>query len=364
MFSFFNPTRVFFGNDVIKDNFNHIDELGNKPLIVTGKNSARVSGALDDVLSVLKRLNKEWVIFDEVKENPTYDLIEKGKEIGLNEDVDFIIGIGGGSPMDASKAISVLIANDFLEVKDLYTGDYDVALPIVEVPTTSGTGSEVTQYSVLTSMDGKKAGFSSEVNFPDICFVDPKYTLNLSKELTLTTVIDALAHAVEGSISTKATDISNLMAKEAIKLIKENLSKCLKDLSNIEYRERLSKASMLAGMVISQTGTTLPHSLGYSVTVKYGVRHGIATAIFLPSVLKKIEKENPNKLEILNSVFKSVENFSKFLNEVGIFDSLPTLKKEDIVEFSNAVIRSSHVGVTPATFTVEDIKKLYLEVFE
>ncbi|BBE31085.1 alcohol dehydrogenase [Tepiditoga spiralis] len=364
MFSFFNPTRIFFGNDVIKDNFNYIDELGNKALIVTGKNSAKVSGALEDILSALKKLNKEWVIFDEIKENPTYDLIEKGKKVGLNENVDFVIGIGGGSPMDASKAISILIANDFLSVEELYNGDYDVALPIVEVPTTSGTGSEVTQYSVLTSMEGKKAGFSSEVNFPDVCFIDPKYTLKLSKALTLTTAIDALSHAVEGSISTKATDISDLMAKESIKLIKENLMNSLDNLDNIKYRENLSKASMLAGMVIAQTGTTLPHSLGYSVTVKYGVRHGIATAIFLPNVLKKIEKENPKKLNVLKNVFESLENFENFLNEVGIFNNLPKLKEEDIISFSNTVIKSSHVKVTPATFTVEDIKKLYLEVFE
>ncbi|WP_217671848.1 iron-containing alcohol dehydrogenase family protein [Marinitoga sp. 1138] len=358
------PTKLYYGKDIISK---HKDEmiLGEKALIVTGKHSAKLTGALDDVISVLNEFKIPYVHYDEIGENPTYDMVIKGKELGIKENCDFVIAIGGGSPMDAGKAISVLIANPELTPDDLFdSSKYEVSVPIITVPTTAGTGSEVTEYAVLTKPNGRKSGFKDVLIFPDVSYLDPKYMTKMSRELTLTTAVDALSHSIEGVLSKKATFMSDILAKESISLIKEYLPKVLNDLENVEYREKLALASTLAGIVIAQTGTILPHSLGYRITIHKGIRHGQATAIFLPFVLEEVKKAEPEKVKIIEDIFGSIDEFTTFLKELGIYNFKFEYKDDELDLFINEVLNSSHVKNTPGEYNYNKIKDMYNKILE
>ncbi|ODN30111.1 iron-containing alcohol dehydrogenase family protein [Fervidobacterium thailandense] len=345
---FYMPTKVLYGKDVVLKNRELIQSLGERFLIVTGKSSKK-NGSLDDVLDVLD--GKHVTVYDETPENPPTTVVEEIAK--MFTDVDVVVGVGGGSPMDTAKAVAVLLENPSLTAQDLYdTGKYTRAKPIICVPTTAGTGSEVTQYSVLI-LNGRKRGFSHECIFPKIAFVDYKYTLTASEELTLSTALDALSHAVEGFISLRATPFSDVLAVESVKLIKEFLPKVLNDPENEFYRERLMFASTLAGMVIAQTGTTIAHALGYSLTTEKNVKHGLATAVFLPFELKVANNE---KSKFINELFDG--SIMNFYEQVGV--KLPVaFSDEEIETWANIVLSASHLKVTPGEYTLERIKEAY-----
>lgn len=355
--SFFLPTRVLFGEDVVLKHRTLLSELGESFLVITGRSSRR-NGSLEDLLDALE--GKSVTVFDETPENPSVDFVkaicDKFRALGR---FDVVVGLGGGSPMDTAKAVAVLLENVELDASDLYDATkYRCAKPIVCVPTTAGTGSEVTQYSVLT-VKGWKRGFAHECVFPTLALVDPKYTLTGDEELTLSTALDALSHAVEGFISTRSTPFADLLALDSVKLIVQYLPKALEDPLNKTYREKLSLASSLAGMVIAQTGTTIGHALGYSLTVEKGVKHGLATAVFLPFELDEARYHVPEKVETLHNIFGgSLRRFFRELNlkiEVQILD-------EEIGRWSNLVIAASHLRSTPGNYDVEKIRRAYEEV--
>lgn len=361
---YYMPTKLYYGKDII---FQHKEEMiiGEKAIIVTGRNSAKITGALEDVISVLNEFHIPYVHYNEIGENPTYEMVLKGKEIAIENECDFVIAIGGGSPMDAGKSIAVLASNPDLSPDDLFDmKNYDVALPIVAIPTTSGTGSEVTPFAVLTKPNGRKSGFKSELIFPDVSYLDPKYMVKMSKSLTMTTAVDALSHSIEGILSKKATVLSDMLAKESISLIYNYLPKVLNDLENIEYREKLAIASSLAGMVIAQTGTILPHSLGYRITIHKGLRHGQATAIFLPFVAQEVKKTAPKKTKILEEIFGSLDGLYEFLKSVDVYKYDIDFTEEELDMFSKEVMNSSHVKNTPGNFDLEKIKGMYKKILK
>ena len=184
MWRYFLPTRIFSGSGVLKNNQTVFKENGTKALVVTGRSSARLSGALDDTIEILKNLDVPYALFDGVEENPSFETVEKGGRIMGENDCDFVVAIGGGSPLDAAKAISTLNKNKGITCDDLYRGDSLAAFPIIAIPTTSGTGSEVTPYSILTDSNGTKRGFGMSSTFPIVSFLDARYTLTMSHEVT------------------------------------------------------------------------------------------------------------------------------------------------------------------------------------
>ncbi|MFN3691592.1 MAG: iron-containing alcohol dehydrogenase family protein [Fervidobacterium sp.] len=358
--SFHMPTKVIYQKDGVLKNRDTLRTLGERFLVITGKSSKR-NGSLDDILDALE--GKYVYIYDETPENPPLDIL---KPIANKyDDADVVIGLGGGSPMDTAKAVAVLIENKNLDPIDLYNKEkYSQAKPIVCIPTTAGTGSEVTQYSVLT-VDGKKRGFSHECIFPTLSFVDYKYTMTLERDLTISTALDALSHATEGFLSFKSTPFSDVMAIEAIKLIKEFLPRLLDDPENEFFRERIMFASTLSGMVIAQTGTTIAHALGYSLTTDKGVKHGLATAVFLPFEIREAKYETRNNvkeraLEVLKIFDGSLE---KFYNILGLHLCI-TFSDEEISNWARATSKASHIVSTPGTYNVEKLIDAYREVLE
>jgi len=290
--SFFMPTAVRFGREAVKNNAEILQNAGKKALIVTGRHSAAACGALDDVKNVLSAADIPFLLFDKITENPPLLLCHEAGRAAAAFGADFVIGIGGGSPMDAAKAAAAFAAEPSLSPADVFEPSkrHEQALPLYLIPTTAGTGSEVNFYSVLTLPDGRrKKTFKAADVWPRVAFVDPRYTASLPREVTISTALDAFAHAMESYLSPKSTVFSEQAALFAARELFDVLSQYPTTFDE-DMRERLSAAATAAGMAISVTGTGFPHPLGYSLTLLDGVPHGRACAAFAGDYLTYNEK--------------------------------------------------------------------------
>ena len=279
---FYMPTRLFFGEDCLQRGAEMIKNAGSNALLVTGRSSARLSGALHDVTALLDSLGITFTIFDGVTENPPLLTCHGAGVAAARAGVDFVIGIGGGSALDAAKAIAAFAANPTLAPTDIYDAEkrQKSSLPLFAVPTTAGTGSEVNSFSVLTLPCGsRKKTFKAADSWPLAAFVNPRYTASLPHGTAVSTALDAFAHALESYLSPKATLFSEQAALFAATRLYEVLSRAPSAL-NDDDRAQLSPAATAAGMAISVTGTGFPHPMGYSLTLLDGLPHGRACACF------------------------------------------------------------------------------------
>ncbi len=364
--NFFMPTKVIMAQDCIQNNATLLGELGSKALIVTGANSAKNNGSLQDITKALEAMDLPFILYDKVMANPTVAIVYEGARLAKEHQVDFVIGIGGGSPMDAAKAIALVAGSDIPE-EEFFLGNYkDKALPIALVPTTAGTGSEVTPYSILTNIKLQtKTSIATPLIFPKLALLDAKYMRNLSMSTTIHTALDALSHAIEGMLSVRATDISNIIATESIKKIVP----CLRFLSpekdqdisglTIDIREKLLYGSMLAGIVISHTGTTVVHSMGYSLTYFKNIDHGRANALLLPSFVRFFMKSDPDTVKrILNAMgLETIDEFeATFLRLIGEREQVTELELE---RYAGIAINAKNVVNSKVVPNKEDIVNIY-----
>ena len=365
--NFFMPTKVIMSEECICKNAELMKNYGTNALIVTGMNSAKVCGALEDVTAALQGLGISYEIYDRIRSNPTIANVYEGADFAIKCHAEFIIGIGGGSPMDAAKAIA-LLAVQRLSEEELFCGQYgSLALPIILVPTTAGTGSEVTQYSILTNDNRQtKTSISSPLLFPKIAFLDARYTKSLPMEVTINTALDALSHAIEGMLSIRASFISNALATESI----DRITQCLLSLSpakalssqnqlSIDIREKLLCGSMFAGVVITHTGTTAVHSMGYCLTYFKNVDHGRANGLILPSFLRFIARQDADLVKkVLAAVgVTTMDEFEAiFLRLLGEREQI-TMK--ELERFSTIASQTKNITNTRVVPTKEDIENIY-----
>lgn len=309
---FYMPTKVFFGRDSVKNHAADLREMGTKALIVTGRHSAKLCGVYDDICAALDQVNVAHVWFNEVEENPSTATIMKARDLGLKEDADFVIGAGGGSPMDAAKAIALMMAHEEDGKEYLYRSGADSAtLPVVCIPTTCGTGSEATAVSVLTNEEKQIKKSIPHKIFPDLALVDGKYLASASSATLCNTAFDALSHLYESWLNADATPLSVMIAEDGIR----EWAKCLPVLRGVrtpseEDYDGLMRAALLGGMAIAHTGTSIPHGLSYSLTCNLNVPHGKAVCYFMAGYL--LEAKPEDSMKILNMAgFSSVEDFQK-----------------------------------------------------
>ena len=278
----FMPVKLVTGAGCVRASAKEIAKLGKTCLIVTGKTSAKVCGALEDVTETLESNGQNWLLFDGIGQNPklTDCMAAAGKAVG----VDFIVGIGGGSALDAAKCIAVLAANPGLTQAQLYAFDWaNPPLKTVAVGTTAGTGSEVTKVSVITTPDGRKKSFHHEAIFPALALGDPTYTMSLPSLVTRATMVDVLAHCAESFFNRAANHISRMYAVEGIRLLLPVMRAMAENgCDGLDYdtREQLYCASIYGGLAINVTGTCFPHTMGYLLTEAFGIPHGTACAVF------------------------------------------------------------------------------------
>lgn len=364
---YYMPTRVIIGDDCIIKNSELFIALGKKALIVTGAKSAKRNGSENDVKTALESVGINYLVFDKVMSNPTIACVYEGAALAKENGVDFIIAIGGGSPMDAGKAIALLAAQD-IERENLFSGNYgNRVLPMAFVPTTAGTGSEVTQYSILTNDEAQtKTSIASELLFPTLAFLDAKYTEHLGVVTTINTAIDALSHAVEGMLSVRASDVSDALAVAGIRMIMNCVPNMLQALQsgselvfNLKQREQLLQAALMAGMVIAQTGTTAVHAMGYSLTYFKDIDHGRANGLLLGVYLNLVEKVQPDLaariLEAMN--FSKAEQFRELLTK--LLGEKEDISSEEIVQYSKLAVQTKNIANSVVKPTEDDIRRMY-----
>lgn len=286
-FSFTGAKKIVFGSGSFADLAQHLDDLrSKKPLVVMDRNLAE-TGFKERVSYVLRQRNVEFELFTQVEPEPRLELADESAKLAVKKKCDAVVGIGGGSAMDVAKAASALAANkgkalDYLGLNKIP----GPGLPTLMIPTTAGTGSEVTFTAVFVRKDlKKKEGMNSPCLYPDIALLDPQLTLSLPPEVTATTGLDALCHAIESYTSINASPMSELVSLEAIRLISENLRTCVHDGGNLEARERMLLGSLYAGLGLANAGVTAVHSLSYPLGGKYGIPHGLANTLMLPPVM-------------------------------------------------------------------------------
>ncbi len=303
--NFYMPTRIIAENGSVTKNSALFANFGKKCLIVTGKSSAKLCGALDDVISALEKNNITYEIFDKITQNPLITTCIEGGEYAKKVQADFVVGIGGGSPLDAAKAIAVFSTND-IDENGLYSSKWDNApLPTVAVGTTAGTGSEVTQIGVITDSNGRKRSFRADVSFPVIAFGDTSYTKCMPDRVMRSTAIDALSHCIESYFSKTSNEISRahatMGAKNIVKVFKDMVSKKVLD---DDMRALVYEGSLHGGIAISITGTSFPHALGYFLSEDHGVAHGTACGMFLPEFIRY---NSENAGELAKALFDTID---------------------------------------------------------
>lgn len=289
-FRFYMPARVFGGQNAIETHADIFATFGKKCMLVTGGQSAKKCGALGDVTAALQSIGVQYTHFDEVQPNPTAADCHRAGQKAVEFGAEFIIGIGGGSAMDAAKAIAVYAANPDLTAEGLYDGAYSKKpLPCVLVGTTAGTGSEVTGVSVLTRASGRKQSVSGPNFYASVSFADPKYTYAVPYDVTVSTALDAFAHAAEGWFSNAFDDMAEVFGRKALPTLWNALCALYErqELPEAEMRDALYYASLYAGMELNLCGAGFPHGMGYALTEDFGLPHGKACAAFLPAYVRR-----------------------------------------------------------------------------
>lgn len=298
IFTYYMPVKVFFGVGELEKVGSLTRELGDKALLVTGKKSMKKLGITDKVIKLLKDNSVEVAVFEGVPSNPTDKVVDEGAEVAVREKVNVIIGLGGGSSLDVAKGISI-VATQGGTLWD-YIGENKVKkgiIPIMAIPTTAGTGSETTPYSVFTKKEIKrKDGLVSPYTYPKIGIVDPVLMKSMPPELTADTGFDALAHAVEAYLSPLAYPLSDALAFGAVKLIGESLVKSVKKGDDLEARSKMALASSMAGMAIAQAGVIAGHAFGMTIGGILNTSHGRTVGILLPHVMTYSLPEIPEKI--------------------------------------------------------------------
>ena len=288
-----NNTTIYRGANALTANASALN-LGKKCLIVTGRTSAVKSGALRDVTAVLNELGIAFTAYNGITENPLYAHCREAGDMGREFGAEFVIGIGGGSPLDAAKAAATFACNPEIEEAALFDPTVEKpCLPIVAVPLTAGTGSEVNRYSVLTVGDKKKS-FSTPHTLPAAAFLDPRYLRTLNAHYTVSTALDAFCHCIESFLSPKSTPESEENALRGGKLMWELLTQNDfrpndRDAAGLTEEARMAslEGAACGGLAIKVTGTGFPHPLGYGITLRDGVPHGRACGAFIGAFIER-----------------------------------------------------------------------------
>ncbi|MGL5869990.1 iron-containing alcohol dehydrogenase family protein [Clostridium chrysemydis] len=352
------PTEIYRGENVIDSNYNIFKELGKVSLIVTGNKSTKLNGSLGDLLTALDLCEIEYYIFDKVIENPSLDIVEAGAKFGKKYNVDFVIGIGGGSAIDAAKAISVMLTQKTEDSRILFSDGNLSNLPLVAIPTTSGTGSEVTGYSILTDHKRENKRKIKREIFPDFSFIDWRYTKSLDENLRKNTALDAFTHLVEGYLNSNATKETDALAIKGLKMFSECLEGVSKGKLNDFELEKLSEVSTIGGVLISINGTTMPHCMGYPLTYYKGLPHGVATACLYPGYLESF-KEAKKVRNIINILgFTSLKDLQKVIIRLTLNNII--VSEDELTEYSKKVLEDKRrLKNHPEIVEYEDIYKIY-----
>ena len=352
-----------------------------KALVVTDKDLIKFN-VVEKVTALLDNAGLAYEIFDEVKANPSVDVIKKGVAKFKQSGADYLIAIGGGSPIDSSKAIGIIINNpEFEDVLSLegVAPTHQKCVPIIAIPTTAGTAAEVTINYVITDEANKRKFVCVDVHdVPAVAIVDPDMMSSMPKGLTAATGMDALTHAIEGYTTKAAWALTDALHLEAIRLIAKHLRDAVENTK--EGREGMALGQYVAGMGFSNVGLGIVHSMAHPLSAYYDTPHGIANAVLLPYVLEFNAPATGEKFrEIARAMgVKGVDDMSQdeyrkaaidavkqLSKDVGIPEKLHMIgvKQEDLVALSQDALKDVCTGGNPRNCTAEEILEIYKTAF-
>ncbi len=303
-FTVTQPTRIQFGAGCIADLAQTVKDFNGTNVFLVVDPGLVKAGLIAKISAPLKKAKIPFTVYDKIDPEPGLKLADNGKKIAKKAGCDCVVGVGGGSAMDVAKAIAILLTNGGKAEKYLGLGLIKKpGVPKIMVPTSSGTGAEVTFTAVfINEKTGSKGGMNGDPLYPDAAILDPELTLSLPPHVTAFTGIDALTHALEAYTSTQAHAISEMYSLEAISLIADNLPAAYANGDNLEARSAMLMGSLLGGKALATAGVGLVHAMAYPMGGMFGVPHGLANAVLLPYVIEYNMIGNIEKFAILAQV--------------------------------------------------------------
>jgi alcohol dehydrogenase class IV len=372
-FSFNLPVNLLFGSGVINEIGSRAVVYGKKALIVTGRGSAKKSGLLDKVTGLLKEAGVESRLYDEVEPNPTIPQVYAGAGAAVEAGADLVIGLGGGSIMDAAKAIAFMSRNDGGLADYIYGRKTSTAaLPVVLVPTTCGTGSEGNGFAVITDPDtGDKKSLRGNMIVAKLSIIDPDLMITMPRNILASVGFDALAHCMEAWLSAIGTPVSDMYALEGISRIRESLVPLYQGRGGKAEWEKLTWASTLGGMAIGIAGCTVPHGIEHPASGLRNITHGKGLASLTPVVFERSIGGAPAKFaEISRRLGGGDEKdcvavIKKMLADIDLSIGLGEqgVKPEDLDWMTGNAFKVAAGGIAnhPVKFGKDEIKDIYRE---
>lgn len=382
MSHFVIPNHTVVGTNVLGEAAPLLKKMGNKAFIVTGRHVA-VSNMMKQLTALLDENGIDCVIFDGITGEPTDTMIEKGVEMLKSSGCDFIIGIGGGSPLDSAKAIAAMAVNEG-SISD-YNGKEITGeiLPLAAIPTTAGTGSEATKFTVITDSEkGIKMLLKGDVLVPKLAIVDSSFTVGAPKSVTSATGLDALTHAVEAYTSRKAFSMTDTLAVSAVKRIMKYLPIAYREPDNSLAREQMSIAALEAGICINNSSVTIVHGMSRPIGALFHVAHGMSNAMLLKECLSFAVSGAYEKFANLgretgvasdsDSDETAAEKFIDSLQNICDVCEIPTLEQygidrdeyySKISKMATDAVASGSPANTVKEVTVDDCIEIYKKLY-
>ena len=382
MSHFVIPNHTVVGTNVLGEAAPLLKKKGNKAFIVTGRHVA-VSDMMKQLTALLDENGIDCVIFDGITGEPTDTMIENGVEMLKSSGCDFIIGIGGGSPLDSAKAIAAMAVNEG-SIAD-YNGKEITGeiLPLVAIPTTAGTGSEATKFTVITDSEkGIKMLLKGDVLVPKLAIVDSSFTVGAPKSVTSATGLDALTHAVEAYTSRKAFSMTDTLAVSAVKRIMKYLPIAYREPDNSLAREQMSIAALEAGICINNSSVTIVHGMSRPIGALFHVPHGMSNAMLLKECLSFAVSGAYEKFANLgretgvasdsDSDETAAEKFIDSLQNICDVCEIPTLEQygidrdeyySKISKMATDAVASGSPANTVKEVTVDDCIEIYKKLY-
>jgi len=382
IFNFRAAGEVTFGTGSIRDAGAIIKRHGGKKVLMVVDSGFSRTGSMEKITDALQREKLPFVLFDGVEPEPRVEVADRCGELARKEGCNFVLGVGGGSAMDTAKAAAILATNegrarDFQGLNKVPRA----GLPKGMVPTTAGTGSEVTFTAVfINEEEKKKAGINSPFLYPEMSILDPELTLGLPAAVTAFTGMDALTHAIESYTSKAASPMSEMFSEEAIRRIGNSLRRAVDQGSDLDARTHMLYGSFLAGIGLANAGVTAAHSLAYPLGGAYRVPHGVANALLLPAIMEfnafsSLEKfariaemlgEKVEGLSVGEAATLAVEAVKRLARDLGVPQRLsdlgiPEMAIPGMAEEAMKVARP--LENNPRPVSSEEIIRIYRSVF-
>ncbi len=366
------PVKIYFGTDKIKELPEIINELGYKRGVLVCSNTLKKNGVAD---KIIENCNGVIVaVFSDIRPNPTTDNVNDCVKVLRENNADFAVALGGGSPMDCCKAACAIAKGDDI-IESYHTGgkpiNADEVIPMLAVATTSGTGSEITNISVLTDLNKNvKSTMNDALMYPQAAIVDPRLTLSVPPKVTASTGLDVLAHALESFWSVLHQPICEACAVHATRLVFKWLYKAYSEPENLEAREKMAEASIIAGVAFSNPRTAGSHACSFPLTNLYGVPHGEACAMTLDYFTRfNAEAENGRLHDFardcgFSDAYHMADAITELKRQMGMAMTLTEIgvKTDEEIETLTKMSMTPLMERNMIPLSYDDIKNMYLEM--